>query len=331
MRIPFRRVSAAAAPAPAPVAGSVDVGTVRQRFNWDWATSDDTQVTDGDGNLVDTYWWWAISIRVDPNEVIAEDDEGNLWSVPFTTDGEDQVTFGEPMRVRETYIPVAAADGVAATAVVSRRRQRVLAAALERPTKPGRESGPDSNPAAAAATTQEEETTVMDVDTTLLRRRLGLPEDATEDQIAEALAAPVEPEEPAAPEAETETEPVAAPAAAPEPVAAADGTVTLDQETYQRLVRTADTVEQLAATQATEARERAVDAAIADGRIAPSRRDHWLGQLAADPGAQQVLASLAAGTIPVTERGGTPAPGADDKGLDAVRASMGLTSTRKAA
>jgi hypothetical protein len=46
-------------------------------------------------------------------------------------------------------------------------------------------------------------------------------------------------------------------------------------------------------------RERLVDAAIADGRVAPARREGWLNMLATDPGAADTLASLERGLIPV--------------------------------
>jgi hypothetical protein len=53
-----------------------------------------------------------------------------------------------------------------------------------------------------------------------------------------------------------------------------------------------------------ERREALVNAAIGDGRIPPSRRDHWLGYLASDPeGGAQTLASLQPGLVPVQERG----------------------------
>jgi hypothetical protein len=47
-----------------------------------------------------------------------------------------------------------------------------------------------------------------------------------------------------------------------------------------------------------------VHAAINRGAITPGRRKHWLALLEADPGMEQVLASVPAETaIPMTERG----------------------------
>src|ERR1044072_7770248 len=73
-------------PMPETVAASVDVNTIRERFNFDWAMS---EPVDG----LDTYYWWAISVRVDPAEVIAEDEEGQLWSVSWSTGGKNENTF----------------------------------------------------------------------------------------------------------------------------------------------------------------------------------------------------------------------------------------------
>jgi hypothetical protein len=185
-RRPSGRVGSCRRPGPAtaPIA-SVDTGTIRQRFNYDWATDSDN------GADQDTYWWWARSIRVDPNEVIADDDEGGIWSIPFTTDGTDDVTFGTPVRVAETFIPVQAGEGAAATAVVQRRRQRVAASALERPSKPTR-----PNQAAAESAPANERNPMDAAVLQALARQHGLdPETATEDQVnAAVLAAPARPD-----------------------------------------------------------------------------------------------------------------------------------------
>lgn len=276
---------------------SVDVGTVRQRFNFDWAMS---EPVDG----LDTYWWWARSIRVDPNEVIADDGEGNIWSVPFSTDGADNVTFDAPVRVRETYVPVTAGEGATATAVVQRRRQRALATALDRPDKPTNSSHP-SHPAASEPHDHEEDQ-VPDIDLAALRSRLGLPEDADEEQINEALAA----EQPETFTTEQVAEQVAAAAETARTeerdraAASADDTVRFDRQTAEQLQADARAGREAREQQIGSQRDGLVAAAVEDGRIAPARREHWRRALDADPeGATATLASLERGLIPVTERG----------------------------
>lgn len=277
---------------------SIDVGTVRQRFNFDWATS---EPVDG----IDTYWWWARSIRVDPNEIIADDDEGNLWSVPFSTDGADAVTFGEPVKVRETYVPVSAGDGAVATEVVQRRRQRVAdgGAALERPAKQTPQGGtrPPLTPAATERHDHEENQT-MPIDLDQLRTRLGLPEDATEEQINETLAAEQ-------PETFTQDQVDAVVASAREEAAAAastsdDETVRFDRTTADQLRADAAAGREAREQQIRSERDQLVAAAVEDGRIPPARREHWRNLLNHDPeGTASTLASLEKGLIPVTQRG----------------------------
>jgi hypothetical protein len=271
---------------PEPTQASVSVDIVRRRFNYDWAMSEPI-------DELDTYWWWARDIRVDPAEVIADDDEGGLWRVPFTTDGEDNVTFEQPVRVRETYVDVTEPDAVAASVAVQ-DGQRVLASNLGRPKK-------DRPSPAASAANQEGSMTPEQI--RLLRERLELteeqlPDDASEEQISAALAA--QPEE----EAETE-EPEAEPAEVEEPVAASDGsTVTVDAEQWQETRRQAEQGAQAAQDRANEQRDRVLDEAVRAGKFAPARRAHWLSLWEKDPdGTRATIASLAEGLIPVTERG----------------------------
>lgn len=280
---------------------SVDVGTVRQRFNFDWAMS---EPVDG----LDTYWWWARSIRIDPNEVIADDDEGNLWSVPFTTDGADTVTFDTPVRVRETFVPVTAGEGATATAVVQRRRQHAAegASALQRPSKPTSASHP-SHPAATERHDHEEDQ-AMPIDLDALRTRLGLPEDAGEEQINEALA--TEPEATISEEQVTERVETAVAAAREEErqrasAASQDGrTVTLDREQWEATQADAQAGRTAREEQISASRDQLVAAAVEDGRIGPASRQAWREALDARPEAEAAaLAGLEKGRIPVTERG----------------------------
>jgi hypothetical protein len=300
--IPGPRAATPAAPAHA----SVDAGTIRQRFNWDWAESSHD---DFDQN---TYWWYAISIRVDPNEVIAEDDEGNLWSVPFSTDGEDAVTFGAPVRVRETFVPVTAGNGAAATAAASRLGQRVLASALERPDKPERNTNP-----AASARPEPQEDKVPDITPDQLQRLRALPEDADQEQIDAALTAepeaasgePEAPETPEAPERTEEREPVTAAASAADPI---DDEMRRQLEENSR--RVAELEAQASARQETETSARRDGLAsqwVQEGRITPAERDHYRGMLDIDEDRTVGLAkSLAPGRVPVDHlRGSAATPG----------------------
>jgi len=317
---------------------SVSVDTVWQRFNFDWTTS---EPVDG----VDTYWWWARDIRVDPAEVIADDDAGNLWRVPYSTDGEDAVAFGEPVRVRETYVDVPQPDAApqpAAASVAPRARagQRVLAAFSERPSKPK-----PVNPAASERSSTQEEPTVMDVDTTVLRRRLGLAEDATEEQITEALTAETpRPDAPVpAPEGPTPTPdpqpvpdpvvpgqaPAVTPTAPAAPTTPTPATVSVSQEVWDEQQNRLEALEterqEREVAAATARRDGVVSAAVNDGRIAPAERAHYRELLDVDEAKVTTqLASLTAGRIPVGRERGVPAAASGvDALLEVSRRRMG--------
>lgn len=159
------------------------------------------------------------------------------------------------------------------------------------PTLPVASAAGSTSSAAGAPssrdTTQEGDAAVnfTDEQLTTLRQSAGVSADADADTIVAGLV-----------EALDER---AEPAAANPP-----GTVVLDEATVAQLRADAAAGRTALETQQRQEREATVTAAVRDGRIPVSRRDHWVAQLEADPeGAGQVLASLAAGTIPVEELG----------------------------
>lgn len=120
----------------------------------------------------------------------------------------------------------------------------------------------------------------------------------------EALDAATAPSEPVEP-----VEPTIEQAAA---VAAKSGLTLVNSETLDALQEQARAGAEARALQVRQAHELIVDSAIGEGRIAPSSREHWLVQLAADSdGIQNVIASLPA-VIPVTEVGHAISNEADD-------------------
>lgn len=330
--------AAAAATAPAPTVASVDTYTIRHRFNFDWAMHQDEFTEE------DTYSWWATSIRVDPDEVWAEDYEGNLWVVPFSTDGADEVTFGTPERARLVAVPVAASAGVQANQLVGRARQRVLAVNLERPDKPGR----TPNPTTAAVPPDTEGSTDMDdAVREALARAHGLdPAASVEDVNAAVLAAQAEPQAPETPEVEAPAAEVEH-EAVPELAAAAAALGLPATATAEEIAATATEIRRGSEAGATVARslevqalDQAADAAVADGRIFPSARDSW--RSAMDPGEnptpetiaraaaeRQALAALSPNRVPVRERGATPdANAAGGASLTRALSASGLTRNR---
>lgn len=94
--------------APTPVAASIEVSDITRAYydtvGWEW---------------------WIRTVRLDPNELIVDnEDEGKLYRVPFTLSGET-VTFGKAVEVKIHY------DDVAATLAGSGRPVAVFASKAE--------------------------------------------------------------------------------------------------------------------------------------------------------------------------------------------------------
>jgi hypothetical protein len=225
--------------------------------------------------------WWIRSVRLDPNELIVDnDDEGKLYRVPFEINGEE-VTFGDPVEVKIRYEDVAAqlaATGAPLAVFASRAESR-----------PG--------------TSERKETTVADKatdDLAPIREKLGLPADATQEDILKALDSDPKPDPQETEEQEAEQEQPAEPAIA----ARKDGTVTVDAETWAQVQANARRGAETAKRLAERERDEVLDAAILAGKFPVSRRDHYLKAWKADPqGTQQLLAEMAPGLVPVEQRG----------------------------
>lgn len=279
---------------------SVSSSLIRQRFNFDWCMGEN----DADE---DTYWWWARDIRVDPDEVIADDEEGNLWSIPFTTDGEDAITFGTPVAVRETFVPIAAA--------------RVVAS-FTRPAKPARP--PVAAESTAAPARHEPEGVTMDENVREVLVGMGLdPDAATDEQVqAATVLAAARPDTPPEgepdadadelegegdpPEGEVEGEPGAA-LPVGDPIAA---TQRREFDSLAAEVATLRAERDAANTATTSARrDEMVLTALTTGRIPPSERDHYRGLLDIDETrAGELLAALPANRVPLAARAQVPDP-----------------------
>lgn len=167
--------------------------------------------------------------------------------------------------------------------------------------------------AAPATSTPEEEPSMTDEQRRNLASRLGLPEDATEDQIFEAAArAPEEPRR--EPEVRTEpattTEPERDPAArepaaeqAPEPAALAAAAAEITRLSTQLADLQARDAER-ERRETTERRNQLVASAVQEGRIAPADRDHYRRLLDADETVGTALIQARArGTVPLAAEG----------------------------
>lgn len=154
-----------------------------------------------------------------------------------------------------------------------------------------------------------------------IRNRLGLPEEATDEQVRAAIkelntvmGVAEEPDPDGDDDSddgdgEGDGEEEGASALVPALASALpEGVVAIDKATLDALRAGASTALALKADSDKASRETAVAAAIGDGRIPPARKDYWLDYLEKDPGAIQTLASLEKGLVPVKERGHGHAP-----------------------
>jgi hypothetical protein len=265
------------------IAASLDVIAIRRKF-----------YQEGPGKANDSSW--IRGERYDTDEgynLIVDEGNGEISRVPVKVDGE-VVEFGDAVLVTEEY-----PDKVAAASAVLAGMKMADPAMIIHATRA--ETTPDNS-------TQEGE--AMDEELRLsLAARLGLPADATEEQIRTELAKPVETPPPPPPgdddegEGEGDGEPEG------------ESTVTLDRETFEQLKTGA-------ALAASHEQERVgnritetVEAAVMDGRIPPARREHWGKALKADfEGTKTVLDGLEKGTVPVTIRGNSGAGDGEGSG-----------------
>lgn len=151
-------------------------------------------------------------------------------------------------------------------------------------------STPPNAPAPGDTSQKGSAVAFTDQQMTTMRQSLGVPNDADEQTILGALDEALQ-------ERADNDKPSTTTAQVPE------GMALVDQGTLDQMRSDATAGREARAQQQAERRDTLVQAAVADGRIPPSRREHWTSLLAADAGTEQTLASLATGTIPLAEVG----------------------------
>jgi hypothetical protein len=247
----------------------------------------------------DQYWWWIRALLLDPNELIVDDDEGGLYRIPFTM-GDDEVTFSDPIPVKIQYVDQPATAASFAGAVIA------SVYSDSKSSRPDTRSKPSVTPSKVKA----------NVNLNALRKRLGLPEDATEEEINSAL------ENEPTPTDIPEDDSVAgeSPTGASEGTSGGEGstesgttaasrgdTVVVDRDTFTKMQSDAALGRQAYDRQQATDRDSYLAAAVQQGKFAPSRIEHWRKAWDADSeGTKATIDSLAAGLIPVGQLGAAP-------------------------
>jgi hypothetical protein len=267
---------------------STNAEDVRRSFYDTVATQDNEQ-----------YWWWIRALLLDPNELIVDDDEGGLYRIPFNM-GDNEVTFSDPIPVKIQYVDQPATAASFAGAVI---------ASVYSDSKSSR---PDTRSKPSVA--QSKVTANINLDR--LRKRLNLPDDATEAEINSELekeSPDPTPAEPPAMPAEGVTEPpsgTSAPEATPanpSTTASRGDTVTVDRDTFAKMQSDAAMGRQAYERQQTSDRDSYLAAAVQEGKFAPARVEHWRAAWDADPeGVKATIELLSPGLIPVGQLGTAP-------------------------
>lgn len=281
-----------AASAPTIVQADVSVDDIRTAFY------------DGPAASPDMFWWWIREIRIEPAEIIVDDDGGNLYRIPYminsaADDSDDVVSFGPSQQVKIQYVDVVAAG------------QSVLTR-FGNPVAAGRPRVRD------IVQSSKKEGTDMQLSEEVLKG-LGLTTEATEEEVNVALLAklttpPIADDVPI-----TDITPIVpvVEIAASAPVIPV-GMVLIDEETLKQVKAGAAIAATLQDERDTAVRNGVLDTAVKAGKFPPARRAHYEALLKVDPeGTTAMIETLATGMIPVTERGtDTPAGTEVDAGAD---------------
>ena len=254
------------------VEAAVNVDDVRRKFYNEVAVGDQ-------------YWWWVCAMYVDPQELIIDTDEGDIYRMTYSVEG-DEIEFGAPQLVKVQYVDAVAfpkkAQAAAAVAGMNTvRGDKVLASFASRDeSRPIETSNKEGD----------------DVDLSRLRQKLGLSADAPE---AEVIAAAEE----QLGEEEAEQE-VPAPAP-PAPEEEQEGAVVVDASVLASLRADALAGRTAREEQLRERDEAVLASAVQTGRIPPARRAHYAAALQADrEGTIALLESLEPDLVPLSARGG---------------------------
>jgi hypothetical protein len=265
---------------------AIDVKKIRQKF-----------YKEGPGKS--NVSWWIRGEKFDTESgftLIVDEGTGDICRIPVTVEN-DEVGFGDPVQVIEQF----ADKAVAAQAALAGMKMADPAIVIY---------------ASKSDTTEGE---AMDEDLRLsLAKRLGLADDATEEQIKVELAKPVGETTEGGDEGGDggddgdNGDEGGEGGDAPPPT----GTVTLDQAAYEELKAGAALARKHEGEQTTARVKETVEAAVMDGRIPPARREHWTKALEADfEGSKTVIDGLERGLVPLEARG-SGGPGGEGDGMD---------------
>lgn len=262
-------------------------------------TADEVRKAYYNGPAANDYYLWIREMFIDPPELIVQNDsDDTLLRVPYTVSG-DSVEFADGQPVKVEYVNARAATEKPVAAFASRAEAR----------------GAKSPSAAQAEDHKGKEGTTMPTLKEGLAQKLGISADADDDAMLAAIEtalandnaeddSSVDSGEASESAAELDT---------PAQVAAAAkrlGMTVLDEQTATQLGQDAAAGREALSRIQRDTDEKVVSSAISDGKIPPSRRDHYLGLMERDrEGTTEWLSSLPKeAAVPLTEIGHSAEP-----------------------
>lgn len=280
----------------------------------------------------DRYWWWIRQTFLDPTMLIVDDDEGGLWAVTYTITSTDEIEFGEPEQVVTQYVykDSGAVAACAAQLLAGKAPDAVYENAVEaRPQERNKEASKVGKTKAKKSAKASTAT----VDRDALLKRLGLPEDATEEDITAALAeeqAPDEepdeqpdeqPDDESADEGDEENDDEGDDDEEADPTSAATATRTVPKKELDDMQRRLAAHDKREQDREKKRRDGVVNAAVKEGRIARAHAKAWRTKLDVDTeGTEKLLTAsedkggLPKNLVPVNEQGA-------DEGAETVAAA----------
>lgn len=285
-------------PAPQQVAAAVTTEDVRRAFystpagqSWD-------------------VWIEEMQLQPEVQLIVIADESGVRTRVPVAIgdgDGEEAVSFGEPVPVLIEYVDKASPSGVAA----SSRRQGGLVFASRAESRPDTPVLPQTPAASAGGPPEQQEgaPVVTDEELTTLRTELGLSEDKTFDDVLAAVKASKQPQTsptpPDEPDDDKTDDPPAAPAAVPADTAVAAAVAAAIEPWKGQVKQATAELARINAAAAAAKKESVIKAALGTGRIAPADREAWEKRYDQHPDViTEVLAATAEGSaVPVAMLG----------------------------
>lgn len=242
---------------------------------------------------------WAWVREVFSDFIIVDDGNGDLYQIPWSEGTDGDVMFGDPVRVKVEYVPAQDDESDDAPIMLGADYDMAVLA---------RFSPQDPRLSSRGVPINQPEGGHMEMKDLLVR--LGLPEDASDDDIESKVTELATTPAPDAPAVSTEVP---------------DGMTLVDTETLDGLKVAASRGQSAWDEIRKQRKDELLDGAVRAGKFPPSRRDHYASLYDADEeGTRELVNQLATGLVPVEASGHA---GSGDVESDAIWSEISKMSS----